>query len=230
MRALWRSKGGRTLGREGRDVYADGERRHWCSSAAASRPVVSGASDGQSSQGSHSSTVCVLPASSQALRRDGSSDAPFWKRHAGLPRVMRAFGMTRSPARHPTRATRLATALATGWRRSEAFGWPVFEAAMVTHWPVRGFVALGWGRDLVDKIPKPAILTVSPSPRASAMAEITALTASSASALHREVLEARWAMRSELFIGAPSAECEEAVRGSQCTCEIAARRCAAGSS
>ena len=52
------------------------------------------------------------------------------------------------------------------------------------------------GRDLVEKIPKPAIRMVSPQPSALAMAEYTALTATSVSALDSDVLVTTQATKS----------------------------------
>ena len=65
---------------------------------------------------------------------------------------------------------------------------------------VRGFRPGRTGRGLVEKAPKPAVVTVSPPARASAIAENTALTAESASDLDREVLAAMWAASSRLCI------------------------------
>ena len=78
-----------------------------------------------------------------------------------------------------------------------------FEAATSTLSPVRGLRALRAGRDFVEKVPKPVIVTVSSSARASPMAENTASTAAAASAFDNEALPATCDAISVLFIGPP---------------------------
>ena len=58
---------------------------------------------------------------------------------------------------------------------------------MVMLSPLRGLRPWGTGLDFVDKVPKPAIVAVTPSARASPMVENAALSAASAPVLDMEV-------------------------------------------
>ena len=64
-----------------------------------------------------------------------------------------------------------------------------FEAAMVMLSPVRRLRLRSWGRRLVEKMPNPAMATVSFLASASPMTEKTALTALSATALWRHYMQ-----------------------------------------
>ena len=66
--------------------------------------------------------------------------------------------------------------------------------------PVRGLRPWRAGRLLVEKVPNPAMVTVSSLARASLMAENTAFTAPSAVALDKPAWPATWEEISDFFI------------------------------
>ena len=76
----------------------------------------------------------------------------------------------------------------------------VREAAMAMVSPVRGFLPSRGGRSRVEKVPNPAMATVSPQARASAMVANTARTASAATDFDSDVPAATFETSSDRFM------------------------------